>query len=147
MSYKISTGLRDHLATVGSIKAAMDGGVIRIYAGAVPGSANDSVTGNTLLCTVSDDATGDGLNLDAAATDGVVTKDPGQIWRGINVASGTATFFRFSPISDDGTSSTTVKRMHGTIGILTGNLRLANTTLTSGNEQRVETAAFGIPAE
>ncbi len=53
MSIQISGALRDHLLATGSLYGAVNGMLIRIYAGAVPASPETDATGNTLLCTIS----------------------------------------------------------------------------------------------
>lgn len=147
MSFIISTGLRNHVLVTGSLKAGVDGGVIRIYSGTVPVDADAEIAGgNTLLCTISDDATGTGITLDSTPTGGVITKDVTEVWRGVNVASGTATFFRFSSLADGFGASTTEKRMQGTCGVLSADLLLADPALVATEEQRIDSAAFGMPS-
>lgn len=53
MALRISTGLRNHLLSGGSLKAALQGGRIEIYTGTQPASADDAATG-TLLVTITD---------------------------------------------------------------------------------------------
>lgn len=146
MSFQISTGLRNHLLTTGSLKAALDGGVIRIYSGTEPATADAALSGNALLCTVSNNGAGTGINLDTTSSGGVISKAPGEVWKGTNVASGTATFYRFSGLTDDGTLSTSTKRVQGTISTTGASMNLANVSLTSGSEQRVDYYAVGMPA-
>lgn len=52
MTMRLSTGLRNFLAKEGSIDGALRSGVIEIYTGAQPASADAAPTG-TLLCTIS----------------------------------------------------------------------------------------------
>lgn len=52
MAERLSTGLRNFLAQHGSLKKAFEGGVLKIYSGSQPSSADSAVSG-TLLCTVS----------------------------------------------------------------------------------------------
>ena len=51
MALKISTGLRQFIQEVGSFKMALEGGVMEIYSGSAPTSADDAVTG-TKLCKI-----------------------------------------------------------------------------------------------
>lgn len=52
MTARFSTGLRNYLAKNGGIVDALNGGIIEIYSGAQPTSADAAPTG-TLLCTIS----------------------------------------------------------------------------------------------
>lgn len=141
-----STGLRNHILATGSMKAGLDGGVIRIYAGAVPADADASIGAATLLVTISDDDTGTGLTLDATPSAGVLSKAPAQTWSGTPGATGTATFWRFTTIADDGSSSTSVKRAQGTVGTVLADMIVASTTFTSAVLREIDNAAFGLPA-
>jgi len=147
MSFIVSTGLRHHLLVTGSLKAGLDGGVIRIYSGTVPIDGDAAIAGgNTLLCTISDDAAGTGITLDGTPSGGVITKDVTEVWRGVNAATGTASFFRFSALADALGSSTSEKRLQGTCGVLNADLLLASVSLVATEEQRIDSAAFGMPS-
>lgn len=52
MSLMFSTGLRNFVGMYGSYKRALQGGVMKIYSGSAPATADSAVSG-TLLCTVS----------------------------------------------------------------------------------------------
>lgn len=148
MSFKISTGLRNHLLVTGSVKAGLDGGVLNIYAGTEPSSADDALGAATLLCTISNAGAGTGINFDATATAGVLVKSTSETWSGTIVASGTAAFYRFVSLTDDATSSTTFKRLQGTVGTLNADLLVSNTTFTSGggNSRIINSFAVGMPS-
>jgi hypothetical protein len=146
MAFKISTGLRNHLLVTGSLKDALDGGVIRIYSGTEPATADAALAGNTLLCTISNNGAGTGITLDGTPSSGVVSKATGETWKGTNAASGLASFYRFSGLADAGTLSTSEVRAQGSIAAVGAELNLANPTLTSGAEQRVDTYVIGMPA-
>lgn len=51
MAIRQSTGLRDFIAALGCYKRAFEGGVLKIYSGSQPASADSAVSG-TLLCTL-----------------------------------------------------------------------------------------------
>lgn len=51
MAIRLSTGLRNFMAQHGSVKKALQGGVLKIYSGSQPASPDSAVAG-TLLCTV-----------------------------------------------------------------------------------------------
>jgi len=146
MAFQVSTGLRDHLLVTGSLKAGVDGGVVRIYSGTVPATADAALSGNTLLVTISLDDTGAGIHLDDVATSGIAVKDPTETWEGTCVASGVATFYRFSGLADAGALSTTEKRVQGTVGTVLADLLVSSTTYTSATVRRIDSYAVGMPA-
>ena len=145
MAIKLSTGLRGKLMDTGSLKAVMAGGLIRIYSGVAPADADAAVTG-TLLCTVSNNSTGTGINFDAAAVAGVISKATAETWSGTNAATGTATYFRHVAAGDDGTLSTTQARIQGTISTVGADLNLSSVALVSGAAQTIDYYSVTIPA-
>lgn len=132
MALKVSTGFKNAVLDTESVKSAFDGGFIKAYAGTVPASADAALGGATLLCTYSDSAGEDGLDLAAAAVDGVISKDSSQTWSGVAAADGTASFFRYVQTGDDGTLSTTQQRLQGTIGLAGTDMIVPTLTYTSG---------------
>ena len=147
MGFEISVALRNALLV--EMKTQLDGGVIRIYddSAAIPSSPTDAVGSAVLLCTVSNNSAGTGINFDTAPASGTLAKAPAETWSGTNAASGTAAFYRFSALSDTGAYSTTEDRLQGTIGTVNADLLLSSTTLTSGNTQRVDYYTVGMPEE
>lgn len=134
MAAKFSTGLRNAMLDTSALKTLLDDGFIKIYAGSVPATADAALGGATLLSTLSDNGGVDGLDFEAAAVDGVLSKASGQTWKGTNVATGTAAFYRYVTAADDGSASTTLPRIQGTIGSVSADLLMANTTLTVSEE-------------
>lgn len=144
---KRSTGLRNYMLAAGSLKAALDGKVIKIYGGAVPASADDAIGSATLLATVTESNDGStGLTLAAAATGGLITKNTSEVWEGDILVSGTATFFRMETLADAGASSTTAVRAQGTIGLADADMLFSDTALVSGNVRRITSFVVSIPA-
>lgn len=146
MSFKISTGLRNHMLATGSVKAGMDGGVIKIYAGTEPADADAAIGAATLLVTISNNDTGTGITFDATPTSGVLVKSTSEVWSGTCVANGTGAFYRFVSLADDGTSSTTFKRMQGTVGVVGADLLVSSTTFVSSNLRQINSYAAGMPS-
>jgi hypothetical protein len=146
MSFKISTALRNHMLATGSVKSAMDGGVIKIYAGTEPVDADAAIGSATLLCTISNNDAGTGINFDATPTSGVLVKATAEVWSGTCAASGTATFYRFVSLTDDGTSSTSFKRMQGTVGVVGADLLVSSTAFVSANLRQINSFAAGMPS-
>lgn len=144
MTYKVSTGLRNHMLVTGSLKNALDLGFIKIYTGAPPASADDAVTG-TLLCTVSVTGGGTGLSLDTSAVDGVVSKPAAVVWKGTNAATGTAGYYRHVAVGDTGVSSATEKRVQGAISASGAEMNFSSVALVSGAEQTIDFYSIALP--
>lgn len=145
MSIKVSTGLRNGVLGTGSLKARLDGKVLKIYAGMAPATADSALGGATLLSTISDDATGTGLTFDGTPINGVLFKNPAQIWRGVNAASGTASFYRLQDISDDDSASTVNERVQGSVGVAGADLNISSVSLTSGASQNIDFYSIELP--
>lgn len=142
---KASTGLRNHMLASGSLKGALDGGEIRIYAGTVPATADAAIGSATLLCTITLEGGATGITFAAAAADGVLQKNASEEWSGTNADSGTATFFRHVIDSDDGSASTTALRIQGTVNTVGADLNLSSTSLVAAAEQTIDYYSVAIP--
>lgn len=142
---KLSTGLRDHLLATGDFQSGVDGGVIYIYSGPVPASADAALAGNTLLCVISNNATGSGISMAALPAGGVLGKNAAEIWRGLIVATDTASFYRFASLTDDGLLSTTAKRVQGTVGTVGADMNFSNTGFVTGNYRNVDSYNVAQP--
>lgn len=146
MTYKISTGLRNHLAVTGSLRSAFNGASrLSIYGGAEVATADADATGATLLCVITGPSSA-GLEFEATATDGVLAKLTSQAWSGTNLASGTATWFRLEETTDDRDASTTYKRVQGNIGVAIGDMVMIQNVLVSGNTKTIDGGGLTIPA-
>ena len=137
MALKSSTGLKNAVLATSSFKAALNGGKVRIFAGALPADADAAETG-TLLCEVSLNGTATGLTFAAAAAAGTISKAAAEVWSGTNVATGTATHYRFVAPGDTGSLSTSEARLQGTVGLIGADLNISNTNLTSGAPQTID---------
>ena len=147
MSLKASTGLRKALMDTGSLKATFAAGFIKIYAGTQPATADDAIPGGaTLLCTISINSTGTGINFDTAAVGATLSKAPAEVWSGVNAAGGTATFYRHVAVGDDGTLSTSRPRLQGTVGTAGAELNLSSVNLVSGATQTVDYYSITLPS-
>lgn len=144
MAIKTSTGLRNTMVGSSSLRAALNLGFIKIYAGAVPATADDAVTG-TLLVTISNDSTGTGLTFEPTATNSAIGKAGTEIWSGINVASGVATHYRHVAPGDTGLSSTTQARVQGTIDNVGADMNMTNVALIAGATQSVDYYLLFLP--
>lgn len=131
---KFSTGLRDSMMAGQSFKGTMDGGVLHIFGGTAPASADDSEGAAPLLVTLTVNGSGGGLNFDTTASNGALSKAPGELWKGEVAATGNATWFRFVASGDTGASSTTEARVQGTIGAAAADMLIANPQMTELEE-------------
>lgn len=146
MSIKTSTGLRNTMLLDNSLKGALDLGFINIYAGTVPGTADEAIpVGATLLCTISVDSTGDGISFDTVATGGAISKASGEVWSGVNVETGVASFYRHVGATDDGTLSDIQPRIQGTVGTVGADMNLSSASLTIGATQTVDYYSVALP--
>ena len=143
MAVKVSTGLRNALLDSASLKGILDGGFLDIYSGTIPATADDALTGATLLCRVSNG--GSGLTFDTNAVGGVLSKNPSEVWQGLNTASGVASFFRFVSASDTGAASDTEERIQGTVAVLGADLNISNTSLTVSAPQAIQFFYVALP--
>lgn len=140
------------IGTGGGFATVFANGVIEIYSGAQPATADSAVTG-TLLGTVTK-ASGaftpgsatNGLTW-AAAASGSVSKST-DVWSFNGVAAGTAGWFRLKGnAADAGGSSTTAVRLDGTIANSGGDMNLSNTTIAVGSPNTVDVFAMTLPAQ
>lgn len=145
MTFKVSTGLRNALLTDDSFAGIMANAKLRIYAGPVPTTADAALSGNTLLCEVSDDDMGTPLAFEAAAVDGTLSKLSSQVWSGENVANGTASFYRLVNTADTGTLSTSAPRVQGSIGVAGADMNISNPTLVALALQPVDYFSVALP--
>lgn len=141
---KVSTGLRSKMLDTGSLKSLLALGFIKFYTGTPPATADAAVTG-TLLVTISNASTGTGINMAASAVSGVLDKLSTETWSGVNVATGTATYYRHVAAGDDGTLSTTQARIQGTIATAAADMNLSSTSLAAGAPQLVAVYSVALP--
>lgn len=142
MTVRYSTGCLNKLLGENGVDTGANGlrgifkdGVINIYTGTQPSLADNAATG-TLLATVTVDA---GAFTDGVATNGlefdapvgaVLSKAAAENWQYKGIAAGTAGWFRFrGNATDDGSLSTTLPRIDGSIGTVSGDLLLSNTAI------------------
>jgi len=135
---RFSTGLRDGILNATGIKEAMAAGVLRLYSGSQPASADSAISGTLLAeITVGGGAFAhgtatNGLDFDAPVA-GILSKAAAETWRGDGLADGVAGWFRFcaNPV-DTGGSSTTLARIDGSVGRSAADLNLSNTSIVTG---------------
>lgn len=144
--FKISTGLRNHLLASDDLAAGLNGGVIRMYSGTEPATADAALGAAVLMVTISNNGAGTGINFEVTPASGILSKATAETWLGTLEASGDYSFYRFSSLTDDGLESTTEKRVQGTIGVLNEDLLVSSISKTIGTEQRIDSYYIGMPA-
>jgi hypothetical protein len=141
MSVQYSTGLRAHISVTGSKKNALDDGFLYYFSGPVPLDADTAIDGTSVaLAKFSVGGDGStGLTFESDASDGVLKKTQAEAWKSTASATGTATFFRFCEASDEGTAtSTTAKRIQGTLGTtMASDAQLRTTSLAASDQLEV----------
>jgi hypothetical protein len=146
MQKSFSTGLRNAVASTGSLRSTLSGCVIKVYSGPLPASADAALSGNTLLCTYSADGVENaGISWESAPIDGALIKLASEQWQGNAVATGTASFVRICQPADTGASSTTAVRIQGDVGVGGAFLNLTNgTSMASGAPQAILSFSLAV---
>lgn len=135
----------------GSLDEQLRNGVIEIYTGTQPATADLAESGTKLLrITISSGAftpgtATNGLNL-ATAASGVSSKESSEVWSGVGLAAGTAGWFRYYDNSYTTGASTTAKRLDGVCGVGTGQLQMSSLTVAVGATTTVDTGTITQPA-
>ena len=147
---RLSTGLRNNLAGTTGFAATFADGVIDIYTGTQPVSADSAISG-TLLGRVTLNSGAftagsptNGLTF-AAASGGSVSKS--GVWSFAGLANGTAGWFRLkgNALDNDG-ASTTLPRVDGSIATSGADLNLSNIAIAIGAPNTVDTFTWTQPA-
>jgi len=145
MSLRLSTGLVNKLMATGSFKTLFTGCFIDVYSGAQPATPNDVPTG-TKLVTLYSDGTALGLNFEAEAVEGALSKALAETWSGTAVATGTAGWFRMREGTDAGTAaSSVVARLDGAIATSGAQMNLGSLAVTVGAPFVITNASFTLP--
>ncbi|MDB5886680.1 MAG: hypothetical protein JWR74_2851 [Polaromonas sp.] len=150
MTTRLSTGLRNALAGSTGFAATFANGVIEVYSGAQPATADAAATG-TLLGTVTlnsgafvPGAPGNGLTF-AAAANGAVAKS--GVWSFNGVAAGTAGWFRLKGNAvDAGGISTVLPRLDGAVATSGADLNLSQIVIAVSAPSTIDSFSFTIPA-
>jgi len=156
MALRLSTALRNALlglseGTDGCLKDLMQDGIIDIYSGSQPASADAAETGTLLVrITVASGAftsgvATNGIELGGAAS-GVIAKNS-DVWSGVALAAGTAGWFRwYANTVVTGLVTTTGLRLDGTCGTSAAQLILSNVSIVTGATVTIDTFSITLPA-
>jgi len=102
------------------------------------GTATWSVTDNT-IANVRSDALQWGTPSNAQMA------KPSEVWSGVNLLTGTATWFRIVRPDDTGALLTTAKRIQGAVSTSGAELNLTNINLVKDATLTIDTAVFNLP--
>ena len=152
MTIKLSTGLRNGMLGTTGFSGIFANGIIEIYSGAQPATADAATTG-TLLGTVTmangaftPGTATNGLTW-AAPASGAVTKST-DLWQFTGVAAATAGWFRLKGNALDSNGvSTTLPRLDGNIGSSGADMNLSNLSIAVGAITTIDIFSFAIPAQ
>ena len=151
MTVRLSTQLRTNLAGTTGFAATFANGVIDIYSGTQPASADAAITG-TLLGRVTLNSGAftagtatNGLTF-AAASGGAVSKS--GVWSFVGVAAGTAGWFRLKGNAlDNDALSTTLPRLDGSIAVSGADMNLSNIVIAIGAPNTIDSFVYTQPAQ
>lgn len=137
----------------GTIKDIFKDGVLKVYNGTQPTSADSSLGGATALLTVTvssgaftPGAVGNGLEFGTASS-GAISKNS-DVWSGSVATSGTATWFRFYANATDAGAADSgyiYPRIDGAVGTSGRELNMTSTSLTYGATVTIDTFTITLP--
>lgn len=156
MALRLSTGCRNGLLGTTGFTTLFADGVMDIYSGTPPASADLAETGALLVritvgsATCGTDGTGggtagtNGLNFGTAGA-GTITKNA-ETWSGVGLANGEAGWWRFYNTNIlQGTSGTSV-RMDGVCGVSGADLNMSDLTVAQSATITIDTFSITLPA-
>ena len=151
MALRLSTGLRNKLLGSQGFKTIMQNGVIRVFPGVQPSSADDAEGATQLLeITVSSGAftpgsATNGLNF-ADPASGSCVKSSAEVWSGLAASTGTAGWFRFYA-NDRATGADTANaRFDGSVSTSGAQLNMSSTAITAGATTTIDSFIVTMPA-
>jgi hypothetical protein len=135
MALKITTGTADSMLT--TLATSLNSGLLRIYSGTEPATADTALSGNTLLAQLTFGATAfaaaTASGADRIITANAITQDSSAD------ADGTATFFRATNTA----GTTTIYQ--GTVGTSGQQLNLTATNIVAGGVVSVSSLSITLP--
>ena len=151
MTIRTSTGLRTDMMGTKGFTEIFANGVIEIYSGSQPTSADSAATGTLLgTVTIAHGAFTPGTSTNgltwATPADGAVSKSTAE-WQFAGVAAGTAGWYRLKGNAyDGGATSTTLPRMDGNIGSSGADMNLSNPSIAVGAITTIDSFTVTFPA-
>jgi hypothetical protein len=150
MAEKFSTGHAQAICT--ALRTAYTNGILCLFNGTQPADVNDTEGAGTLLARITlnsgaftaGNAT-NGINFDAPSA-GVLSKAVAEVWSGLGLANGTATWFRFYANAYTTGASTTAVRFDGAISTsASAELQLTVTAIVTGVPVVIDTFTLTPP--
>ena len=143
---RLSTGIRTALAGTQGLKTLLNGGILEIYTGGQPSSADYAETGTKLvrITLSSGDVATAGLTFGTAAA-GVLPKSA-SVWSGAILVSGVGGWFRLYGTAGTTGSSASENRIDGNVGVSGSDLVLSNSSLTKDATITIDSFSLTIPA-
>ena len=126
-------------------------GIVDVFTGSQPVSADSAETGSKLLSiTLSSGAFTagspvNGINFGEVAS-GVLHKEAGEVWSGVGLVAGQAGWFRFYANDYVLGASVTAIRMDGGVATSGSQFNLSNTYITVGGTTTVDSVSLTLPA-
>jgi hypothetical protein len=157
MALRLSTGIRTALLSAGGIgtggtgglKTLLDGGVMDIFTGSQPASADYVETGSKLVRISSTSGTRDhgpdGLRFGTAAAGVLPLTVPA--WSGAVSLAGVAGWFRLYGTTGTAGTSATTWRIDGAVGVSGADLNLSHTNLALSSVLTITSFNITQPAE
>jgi len=138
MAVRFSTGLRNNMLSASGIRETFTNGVLKLYSGVQPTSADGAISGALLLEVTVDGlpftpgSATNGLNFDVPVS-AVLSKAAAETWKGAGIAAGTVGWGRLQANAvDDDTESTTLPRIDMAVAKTGADLNISNTGIVIG---------------
>jgi hypothetical protein len=149
MALRLSTGLRNALVGTNGqgFGEIMNNGVLDIFTGSQPASADYVETGTKLVRISSTCGTGVGDGLKFGTTGSGLLTIGTPAWQGSTLVDGVAGWFRFYGSGGVAGTNGTAIRFDGAVGVSGSDLDLRYTNLSAGAVITIKTANVTQPAE
>ncbi len=140
------------VANGGSLKDILRNGIMDIFGGTQPSSADNDESGYTKLVSITlgsgSFSAGNGKNgiNFKNASQGTLSKDPNETWSGVGDADGTAGWFRIYDNNYTTGASTTAKRLDGAVATSGAELNMSNTSIQSGVTTTIDSFDLTLPS-
>lgn len=134
----------------GSFQTVFADGVLEIYSGSQPATADAAESGTKLVrITLASGAfvggvATNGLEFDPILS-GIISKASDEVWSGVGLATGTAGWFRFYANDYDTGADETAVRFDGAVGTSGAQLNLSSVSIAAGATITIDSLAVTLP--
>ena len=145
MALRLSTGTRNGLAGTRGLKDMFNGGLLEIYSGGQPVSADYAETGTKLvrISLISGTSSTSGLTFGTAG-DGSIPKSS-DVWSGVVLVAGVAGWFRLYGTGGTSGSSASERRIDGNVGVSGSDMEMSPTSLTLARTHTIDEFTLTVP--